>query len=302
MSGQDPGSNIECVVASRDLLGETPLWCDETDKLWWIDVEDPRLQSFDPATGTHRSVSVDCTYLGSLALTADKRFLIAKDLSLFLYDPSTEDATVVAEIEQGLDNRLNDGRVDGNGRFWVGTMDNQLHRPNGSLYRVDPQGTVSKVLDGIVVSNGIAHSPDNRTLYFSDTRRFLTWAFDVDPGDGAVSNQRIFADYSETGDRPDGACVDVDGCLWTAFFAGAHIVRYRPDGRIDRKIGLPVTNPTCVCFGGTDFKTLYITTASKFLSPEQLAAEPLAGNLLAIHGVGQGLPENRFGSGRSTLW
>ena len=89
----------------------------------------------------------------------------------------------------------------------------RLHRPNGSLYRVDPEGTASRILDGVVVSNGIAHSPDGRTLYFTDTRRFLTWAFDVNPDDGAVSNRRAIADYSETGDRPDGACVDVDGCL-----------------------------------------------------------------------------------------
>ena len=295
MSGRDPKSNIERVVETRDRLGETPLWCDATRKLWWIDVEDPKLQSFDPETGAHRIYPMDCTYLGSLALTKTNRFLIAKNIALFPYDPDTGETSAVAEIERGLDNRLNDGRVDGNGRFWFGTMDNQLHRPNGSLYRVDPEGTASRILDGVVVSNGIAHSPDGRTLYFTDTRRFLTWAFDVNPDDGAVSNRRIFADYSETGDRPDGAGVDVDGCLWTAFFAGARVVRYRPDGVIDRVITLPVTNPTCICFGGTDLKALFITTASKFLPPAQLVAEPWAGSLLANHGVGQGLPENRFG-------
>ncbi|MGN6768025.1 MAG: SMP-30/gluconolactonase/LRE family protein, partial [Rhizobiaceae bacterium] len=109
------------------------------------------------------------------------------------------------------------------------------------------------------------------------------------------SNLRLFADYTQTGERPDGACVDVDGCLWAAFFAGSRIVRYRPDGRIDRIIELPVTNPTCVCFGGPDLRTLFITTARKFMSDEALAAEPLAGALLAIEGVGQGLPENSFG-------
>jgi sugar lactone lactonase YvrE len=174
-------------------------------------------------------------------------------------------------------------------------MDNQLHRGNGSLYRVDPDGSVTRMLGDIIVTNGIAHAPDNRTIYLTDTRRFCTWAFDFDRAAGTISNRRLFADYRANGDRPDGTCIDVDGCLWTAFFAGSRVVRYRPDGTIDRTIHLPVTNPTCVCFGGRELKTLYITTARKFLTDDQLDSEPLAGSLLAVDGVGQGLSENRFG-------
>ena len=174
-------------------------------------------------------------------------------------------------------------------------MDNGLSRPNGALYRIDPGGSVTRMDEGMIVSNGIAFSPDGRTLYFTDTRRYTSYAYNLDLDDGVVTNRRVFADYASTGDRPDGACVDVDGCLWAAFFAGSRIVRYRPDGRVDRTLALPVTNPTCLCFGGTDLRTLYVTTARKFLSDAQLAAEPLAGALLAIEGLGQGLPEHRFG-------
>lgn len=286
--------DIECVVRSRDRLGETPLWCDRTRKLWWIDIEEPKLQSFDPATGAHESRPVEATYLGSLALTESGRFLVALDLGLHFLDFETGGPTPFAELESGVDNRLNDGRVDPSGRLWIGSMDNQLSRPNGKLYRVEPGGAAAAVADGVIVSNGIAHSPDGRVMYFTDTRRFLTWAFDVDPDDGTLGERRVFADYSASGDRPDGACVDVDGCLWQAFFAGSRVVRYDPRGRIDRVIEVPVTNPTCVCFGGDDLRTLYVSTASKFLAPERLAAEPLAGALLAIRGVGQGLPEHRF--------
>jgi sugar lactone lactonase YvrE len=173
-------------------------------------------------------------------------------------------------------------------------MDNQLHRPNGSLYRVDPDGQVERIVDGVIVANGIAFSPDGTTLYFTDTRRYISYAFALDLDDGVVTDRRVFADYSDTKDRPDGACVDADGCLWAAFFAGSRIVRYAPEGKIDLVVPLPVTNPTCLCFGGPDFKTLYITTAFKFLSETQLAVEPLAGSLLAIHGLGQGVAENRF--------
>lgn len=286
---------IEAVVRGGDRLGETPLWCARTGRLWWLDIERPRLQSFDPATGRHEAVAFDCTFLGTQALTASGERLLGRDLELVLRSDETGETRRLATVEAGLDNRLNDGRVDARGRFWVGTMDNALHRPNGSLYRVDPDGGVTKIVGDVIVSNGIAFSPDGRTLYFTDTRRHQSWAFDLDLDDGVVTDRRLFADHSATGERPDGACVDVDGCLWTAFFAGGRIVRHRPDGRVDRTIPMPVTNPTCLCFGGADLKTLYVTTAAKFLSPEQLAAEPLAGALFAIEGAGQGLPEHRFG-------
>ncbi|MBT3532864.1 MAG: SMP-30/gluconolactonase/LRE family protein [Rhodospirillaceae bacterium] len=295
MSDHGYHPDLERVVCTKDRLGETPLWCGRTKKIWWIDIEEPKLQSFDPVSGAHLVYPMDCTYLGSLALTKTDQLLVAMDLTLSLFNPDTGDITPLAKVDDGLDNRLNDGRVDRKGRFWVGTMDNQLRQPNGSLYRLGQDGSIANLLDGIIVTNGIAHSPDNRTLYFTDTRRFTTWAFDLDPDDGTISNRRIFADYTATGDRPDGACIDVDGCLWTAFFAGSRIVRYRPDGGIDQTIPLPVSNPTCVCFGGEDLKTLYITTASKFLTAEQRAAEPWAGSLLAIQGIGQGVAEHRFG-------
>jgi sugar lactone lactonase YvrE len=286
--------SVECVVRGGDRLGETPLWCERERKLWWLDIERPRLQSLEPSSGAHKVVAFDHTvFLGSLALGDDGSQLLALDLELHRRQPSGE-LSPFARVERGFDNRLNDGRVDARGRFWVGTMDNQLHRANGALYRVDPNGRVHRMLDGVIVSNGIAFAPDGRTLYFTDTRRHTMWRFDLDLDDGTLSNRRVFADHSASGDRPDGACVDADGCLWTAFFAGRRVVRHRPDGTIDLVVPMPVTNPTCVCFGGNDWRTLYVSSATKFLTAEQRAAEPLAGSLFAIHGLGQGLPEHRF--------
>ncbi|MBR0784765.1 SMP-30/gluconolactonase/LRE family protein [Bradyrhizobium iriomotense] len=290
-----PSHRIETAVASTDILGETPLWCDRTRKLWWIDIDGRLHQSFDPATGTHRVTSYDdCQFLGGQALTAVGSHLLAQDLRLFRGGSDNPPPVEFCAVESGLDNRLNDGRVDAHGRLWIGTMDNQLHRPNGALYRVAGDGQVTRLFDDVIVTNGIAFSPDNRTLYFTDTRRYCTWMFDFDLDDGTIQNRRLFADYSASGERPDGACVDVAGGLWTAFFAGGRIARYRPDGRIDTIIPLPVTNPTCLCFGGRDLKTLYVTTARKFLDRQQLNREPQAGHVLAIHGIGQGLPEHRF--------
>ena len=288
-------ARVECVVPTRDQLGETPLWDDSAQLLWWLDIERPKLQWYNPATGAHRWIGLPGNYAGSQALGKDGRRLVAIDLELKWLEVEEGRFTHFATVETGLDNRLNDGRVDPKGRLWIGTMDNGLATPNGGLYRVDPDGTVTRVAGDVIVSNGITFSPDGKVLYFTDTRRYQTWAFDVDPDDGTVTNRRLFADYSDVRDRPDGACVDVDGCIWQAFFAGGRVVRYRPDGQIDMRIELPVKNPTCVCFGGGDLKTLYVTTATKFLTPEEREAQPLSGALLAIHGVGQGMPENRFG-------
>lgn len=287
-------AQVVCAVATRDRLGETPLWCERTRKLWWIDIEEPKLQSFDPATGAHEVFPMDCTYLGSLALTESGRLLIALDLTLHLFDAETGALETFCEVECDIDSRLNDGRVDAAGRFWVGTMDNELHRGNGALYRIDPDGTATKMFGDVIVTNGIAIAPDNRTLYFTDTRRFTTFVFDVDPVAGTLANRRVFADYTPTGDRPDGATMDADGRLWQAFFAGRRVVRYGDGAAIAAEFPVPVNHPTCICFGGPDFTTLYITTGRKFLSDEQLAAEPLAGSVLAIEGVGKGAPENRF--------
>ena len=174
-------------------------------------------------------------------------------------------------------------------------MDNKLSSGNGALYRVDPDGTVHRQFGDVIVANTLAFSPTGDTLYFSDTRRYVTWRMAVNAPAGTLAPREIFKDYAESRDRPDGACVDSEGFLWNAIFGGGRVVRYAPDGRIDRVIELPVSNPTCVCFGGPDLRTLFITTAQRFLTRAQLRAEPWAGSLLAIDVDVAGLLEKRFG-------
>lgn len=289
-------TEIRRVVATEDILGETPLWCERTQSLWWIDIDRARLQRFTPATGRHDIFPIEARFLGSLALREAGGFVVARDLGLYTYDPETGTLDLITQVEPSeRDARLNDGRCDRRGRLWIGSMDNQLHRPIGSFHRVDATGKVETQFGDVIVSNTVAISPDDRTLYFSDTRRYVTWAFDLDIEEGAISNRRVFVDHTSVQDRPDGACIDAEGFVWTAIFAGSRVVRYTPDGRVDRVIALPVTNPTCPCFGGPDLTTLYITNARKFLSAEKLAAEPWAGSLLAVETEVRGLPEARFG-------
>lgn len=290
-------TDVRCALPSCDLLGETPLWCTQTQSLLWLDIDGGRLQRLHPASGRHDVFGFEDRYVGSLALLRDPgRVLLAIELGLYTFDLGTGAINLLCQVEPAEnDNRLNDGRCDAHGRFWVGSMDNQLHRPNGALYRIDTDGSTHKMFGDVIVTNTIALSPDQGTLYFSDTRRYTTWQFTLDGKSGALSDRRIFVDHTASRSRPDGACVDSQGYVWNAIFGGARIERYSPAGKLDRVIELPVTNPTCVCLGGPDLKTLYITTARKFLSRTQLRSEPLAGSVLAIEVDVPGLPEQRFG-------
>ena len=290
-------ASIHCVVPGADVLGETPLWCAATQSLLWLDIDAGRLQRFHPASGRHDVFTFDGRYVGSLALMREPgHVLLGIDLGLFVFDMATGHTRLLCQVEPAeVDNRLNDGRCDAQGRFWVGTMDNQLHRPNGSLYRIDADGSAHHMFGDVIVTNTIALSPSQETLYFSDTRRFATWQFTVDRARGTLSQRRIFVDHAASKSRPDGACVDAEGFVWNAIFGGARIVRFSPEGTIDRVIEVPVTNPTCVCLGGPQLKTLFITTARKFLNRTQLRSEPLAGSLLSIEVEVPGLPEHRFG-------
>ncbi len=289
-------ANVRAVVQARDQLGETPIWCERTQRIWWIDIEKPKLQSFDAATGVHDVYPFPSTFLGSLVPHKQGGFVVALDNRLCHFDPVSRYLNTITDVEpHDAGTRLNDGRCDRRGRLWIGTMDAQIREPLGSFYRVDPSGLVKRFFDDIIVTNTITTSPDDKTLYMSDTRRLKIWAFDLDPESGEISNRRVFADYTGQIGRPDGACVDSEGYLWNAVFAGSRVVRYAPDGTIDRTIALPVTNPTCVCFGGRDLSTLYISTATKMIPPEVLANEPLAGALLAVDVDVKGLPEPAFG-------
>ena len=287
---------VELIQKVDARLGETPLWDAARGVLWWIDIEQPTLWQLDPVSGAADAEAHPGTYLGSIAMTRSGGLLAARDLQLLYRAPQARDwlpfATTPDEAMPAT--RLNDGRVDAHGSLWIGTMDNALTQGLGGLYRVDPDGSMTRMLDDVIVSNGIAFAPDGRSMYFTDTRRHVTWRLGLDETGREITYREVLADYSSTGIRPDGACVDADGCLWQAFFAGGQVVRYAPDGRLDRQIALPVTNPTCLCFGGRDLKTLFVTTAFKFLSDEQLAAEPLAGSVFAIEGAGQGVAENLF--------
>lgn len=294
MRSEAPLADFTIAAHEHDLLGEVPLWCERTSRLWWVDVMRCALCSLDPASGKVVTRTTEGHRLGSIALREQGGLLLATAEGIDVYDPATGTQKALTGRDRlGDGQRFNDGRCDRQGRFWVGTM-NEDFRPEGTLYRLEHNGTLSEVFGGIVVPNSIAFSPDSRTLYFADTRRFTIWSFAFDAASGTVSNQKVFAQTTGRAGRPDGSCVDSEGFLWNAEYAGGQIVRYAPDGRIDRSIALPVSHPTSLCFGGPSLDTLYITSGSYALTPEQAAREPLAGAVIAIRPGVKGLPEPRF--------
>jgi sugar lactone lactonase YvrE len=288
-------SAVECVVRSEDVLGECTVWCDRDQVLWWVDIRAPSLKRFNPVNGEVRTVSLS-EPIGSFGLTRSGGTMIAGMKSgLYKLNPGSGTLELVAAPERDRPgNRFNDGRCDRAGRFWAGTMSDGPRVPSGSLYRLDADGSCTHIRGGIVIPNSIAWGRDDRVMYFADTYVNTIWVYDFDLAAGAMRNERVFADCSNQPGRPDGSCVDADGCLWNAEYAGWRIVRYTPEGKIDRVIELPVSNPTCCCFGGKDLDTLYISTARQRLTPEQLAREPLAGSVFAVSPGVRGLPEARF--------
>jgi sugar lactone lactonase YvrE len=206
-----------------------------------------------------------------------------------------EASRTVAVVEEDLpDNRFNDCKCDPQGRLWAGTMSKTRAPGTAALYRLVAGHQLERVIEGTTISNGLAWSPAGDTMYFIDSTTQRVDAFDFDPATGDISGRRTLVEIDPNDGLPDGMAVDAEGGLWVCLFGGAAIRRYDPDGRLEASIALPTTNPTSPVFGGPDLRTLYITTARHRLTPDQLAAEPLAGAVLALEPGIHGLPGNRF--------
>ena len=285
------------VGTQTDILGESPLWDERAQVLYWVDIRRPAVRRLHAASGRVDTWPLP-QIVGSIALTEDDRLLVAMGAEIALFDPATGGCETLATLPQHTEgHRFNDGRCDRQGRFFVGTMHNLTRAPEGTLYRLQGRGELVAVLHGLCIPNSLAWSPDGATMYFADSLTHRIDAYDFDVASGTPARARVFARSTPPG-FPDGATVDADGFVWSAQFKASRVVRYAPDGRVDRVITLPVDKPTAVAFGGPDLRTLYITTASQQMTPDELAAQPLAGALLITDPGVRGLPEPRFALGR----
>ncbi|NNG04582.1 MAG: SMP-30/gluconolactonase/LRE family protein [Inquilinus sp.] len=287
-------SPVRCVQAANAILGEGPVWCPREGVLYWLDIKRPAVYRFDPGRGQTGCWPMPSD-IGCMALREAGGMVVALRSGFALLDFDTGELTPLADPEADRpDNRFNDGKVDRRGRFWAGTLNDAESDPLGSLYRLDADGSVPLMQEGAVVSNGIGWSPDDRTMYFTDSAIRTIWAYDFDAVSGAIANRRVFAEVPEGTGYPDGLTVDADGHVWSAVWDGWRVVRYDPSGRIDREVAMPVQRPTSCMLGGDDLKTLFVTSASIHLDAVALSKGPLAGGLFALDVDTAGLPESRF--------
>ena len=295
-----PGAIEALPGVPPSLLGESPLWHPSEQVLYWCDIPGHKLNRFDPASSAHREWAFE-TDVACCAPLHDGGLLLALRSGLVRFDPATGTSTPLADAPYDTAfERFNDGKADPRGRFWVGTIYEPRDPPRAALYRY-AEGRLAKMASDITVSNGLAWSPDARTLYWADTKAHRIDALEFEVSDGSLSNRRVFAQFpvkaadqplASYGGRPDGAAMDAEGGYWVAMFEGARLLRFAPDGTLTRELALPVRCPTMPCFGGPDLKTLYITSSREKRPADELAKEPLAGCVLQLRVEVAGLPAN----------
>jgi len=285
-------TDFEVAVAAAAELGEGPRWDAATQTLLWVDIPARLVHRYDPATGANATRQV--ADVVSLALPRRRGgVVIGLPDGLHLLDG--DQSALVAPIEPGqAATRTNDGACDAAGRLWVGTMALDERSPLGALYRVDADLSVSRVLSGTTISNGLGWSPSGERFYFVDSPTRRVDVFDFDPGTGALEDRRPLAAVEVEGAVPDGLNVDAEGCVWVALHGGWGLNRYSPEGELVAEVRLPVARITSCCFGGPALRDLYVTTRREGLGAADAAAQPLSGALLRLDVGVAGLPTHAF--------
>lgn len=290
---------IEVLLDVKTTLGEGPLWDVGQARLYFIDSFDGRVFRTTADGRELRAWDVP-QKIGSMALRRDgSGAVLSLQRGFHLLDFKTGEVSLIHDPEPDLpNNRINDGKVDPQGRFVAGSMDTMEEGANGALYSLSTDFKVTKLDKNIVCSNGPCWSPDGRTFYFADTWSGEIWAYDYDLATGGVSNRRTFAKVDTSGGgAADGSTVDAEGFLWNALVYDGKLVRYAPDGSVDRVIDMPVKKVTSVMFGGPNLDILYVTSMAKPPLPRFPGDGVLRGSLFAIYDLGiRGLPEPRFGA------
>ncbi|QIG46341.1 SMP-30/gluconolactonase/LRE family protein [Nordella sp. HKS 07] len=277
--------DITCVVDAKAELGEGTLWDPKAGVLWWIDIWSKLIHRYDPRTGRDETFEAP-HYLGCLGLREKGGLVLTMADGFHFFDPATGRFTAIADPENHMpETRFNDGKPDRQGRFWSGSMFEVPGRPIefvGALYRMDHDLSIHRMIEGIGCSNGLAWSPDSRTMYFSDSHAGAVWAYDFDPATGDIENRRTFIDMTVTGGVADGATVDAEGCYWVTIPVTSKVCRYDPKGKLMQTVMLPTDLPTCCEFGGENLDILYVTSAVLRRPPGHFKGQKNPGGLFAL--------------------
>lgn len=292
-------TDVECVLAAHSINGESPVWSAAENCLYWVDVQEPSLHRFDPATGKDQSWLMP-SWIGCAALGTAGRVLVALRGSLGWLDTRTGELTMLIHVP--FDSRRffsNDGKTDPQGRFWFGPMGqplderfaenlaqtNPLYRFDHVNHRLVPTG------QPVAVSNGLAWSADGKTMYHSATKEKTIYTYEFDGRDGSLGERRHFAtvEAPDSG-GPDGGATDTEGCYWSAIFGAGKLLRFDSDGKVEREVAFPVPNPTMPAFGGPGLRTVYVTSARKSTSTVQKVLHPHDGGVFAFEAPAPGVP------------
>jgi L-arabinonolactonase len=288
---------ITCVVDAKAELGEGTIWDPAAGVLWWIDIYSRLIHRYNPATGADDTWQAP-EFLGCIGLRQKGGLVLTMASGFYFFDPATGAFTPIADPEAHMsDTRFNDGKPDRQGRFWSGSM---FEAPGkkvefiASLYRMDTDLSIHKMIEGIGCCNGLAWSPDSKVMYFSDSHTPIVQAYDFDPATGEIANQRTFVDMSDFEGIADGATVDADGCYWVTVPFKGRVNQYDPSGKLMQTVWMPTDLPTCCEFGGPNLDILYVTTAVLHRPQSHFVGQSNPGGLFAIEAGAKGLPLPAF--------
>ena len=288
-------SQPELLYKDRATIGETPLWSETENALYWVDIRAPAIKRYNPKTREFKKWTAPGD-IGAINWAKDGRLICSVRQGWHFFDPRTGQFDLIANPEPGKPHlRINDSKVDRAGRLWSGSMKDPDFAPQGSLFRLDPDRSFKRFIDGgITIPNAMCFSPDDKTMYFADSPTLKIMAYEFDKARGEIANPRVFAEVTKGEGVPDGATVDRDGFVWSAHMLGGRLTRYDPKGKVERVVKCPTRAIASCALGGPDWKTLYIASGTN-LPEAELAADPLAGSIFAMEAPAPGLPEPVYG-------
>ena len=280
----------ELYYNTKATLGEGPAWDARTQTLFWVDVLEKRIYA-----GSKLFLQLD-DFVGCLAPRKDGGLVIAQRFGFWTFEPESNRLLTLASPKgEPSNNRFNDGKCDAHGRFVAGTMDHNEQEASGALYSLSPEGRLKKLLKDVRISNGLAWSPDHKTMYFIDTPTREVKAFDYDIETGQIANPRVIIHFEITFGWPDGMTSDMEGNLWIAMWGGARVTRWKPNGVLLEQFGIPALNVTSCVFGGSDMNELFVTTARVGMDGPALKKYPQAGGIFRMQTNLRGMPTFEFG-------
>lgn len=282
-------------LKTNAILGEGPVWDSDQNKLYWVDVLSGSLFLYNPETGINKTYEIG-EHIGAAVLRKKGGLVLALKTGFAFFDPGSGKINKIADPESHLPaNRFNDGKCDPAGRFWAGTMSDNVEAGKGSLYCLHPELTVEQKLTGVTISNGLAWNETINKLYFIDTPTHQIAAFDYEPETGKIQNRKTIKNFNKNEGSPDGMTIDDEGCLWVALYNGGRIIRVNPEnGETVFQIYVPVPKPTSCTFGGTGLDEMFITTCREYMTEEEIAKFPYSGSLFKVKLPFKGKTSKRF--------